>query len=297
MRAMLYALVTSLLLLAPVLQAEPVGELDFIQRYPLATLVRLVQDEADDHLFALGPYRRSGGEWRPEHSERLAGERRRATYRMPEGRSPETAQEHWLQAMRPYTVRVLYSCRGRACGSSHHWANGVFGIHELYGPDQNQYYDALELQRDGRTYAAAIYSIQRGNRRVYSQIDLVAIDPAAGVVLRVTPDGLLSQLQGQGRAVLEVLERPDATPDPEQIDTLAQALRRDVRLSLRVVGYAHGEGDDATLEARARAHAEAVVAGLRERRVPERRLTIDARRSSEDVRSPLRHDRIELEVP
>src|SRR5690606_6782186 len=74
-------------------------------------------------------------------------------------------------------------CVSRDCGRSSEWASDVFKIANLYGVDREQNYLAARLVRDGKPHYVVIYTVMRGNQRVYAQVDVLATE-AAG-----TPNG------------------------------------------------------------------------------------------------------------
>ena len=63
----------------------------------------------------------------------------------------------------------LFTCRGRACGSSNEWANRQFQQRRLYGVDGKQYYWALQ---SGDQYMA-LYLVERGNRQKLLYVELL----------------------------------------------------------------------------------------------------------------------------
>jgi hypothetical protein len=241
--------------------------------YPNAELQRPARQQAvDEYVLPMGPYQRAAGEWRLEGSERLTGTLLRQTWRIPDGHSPAEVQRYWLNQLQSYTRKILFSCRGRACGPSNQWANSVFGVSELYGPDEQQFYDALELEEEGHRYTLALYTVQRGNRRIYSQLDLLALADADPVDLSITPAALLTQLRERGSVVLSVLREGQTGPEAQQVDALVQALQRDSRLRLHVVGHAYGREPLEALQQRSLGYAEVLVAQLEGRGIAARRL-------------------------
>ena len=69
-------------------------------------------------------------------------------------------------------AEILFSCESRGCGVSGLWANSLFKVRELYGPNGNQVYLAVKLSGNSSRYLSA-YGIERGNRRQYVHIRLV----------------------------------------------------------------------------------------------------------------------------
>lgn len=145
-------------------------------RYPFA---RIVEYEADDRSlprqFAVGRVDRSDRQVRMEDSIRTRGSLERVTYRIPDGSDVDDVVAHYRRQL---GGNVLFFCRARDCGRSNYWANDVFGVAELYGPDANQRY--LALEQDGRL--VSLYVVERGNQRVYAHLEVV--EPETGNALR-----------------------------------------------------------------------------------------------------------------
>lgn len=243
--------------------------------YPHAEQVHRQVAARDDYMLALGHIRRMGALWQPSESLRLSGELERQTWLLPEGRSPAEAHQWWLEHWQPNLWRVLYSCRGQACGSSHRWAGVVFEVRELAGTDGSQHYDVVELEgEDGALQVAALYTVQRGNRRVYSQLDRLALAAGQDEQLYITADTLVRRLREPGSLVLAVFTEEEEAVTPVQREALVTALRKDVRLELELVG--HGRGEEARQQGHARAEAlqrQLVEAGI----APERIAVVEAR--------------------
>lgn len=254
-----------LLILSLGLSAAHAVDTDLLQPFPNATVEQRSEQRTDHYLLALGTHKRVSGDWRLEHSERLAGTLSRVTYRIPDGYSAGEAQRHWLAQLLP-AAKTLYSCRGRGCGPSNRWANGVFEVPALYGLDQEQYYDALEFTHDQRRYALALYSVQRGNKRVFSHLDILALDETHRAPLVATAEGLLAQLRDYGSVALAV------TVEETQLAALTDALQQNAGLTLYVVGHAYGVEPLAELQRRSLGYAEKLVALLVQRGIKAERV-------------------------
>ena len=77
--------------------------------------------------------------------------------------------------MTEQNAELLFSCESRGCGSSGLWANTLFKVRELYGPNGTQVYFVVKLQGEVSRYLSA-YGIERGNRRQYVHIRMVELD-------------------------------------------------------------------------------------------------------------------------
>jgi hypothetical protein len=68
---------------------------------------------------------------------------------------------------------VIYQCQGRSCGSSHQWANEVFHQARLYGLVAKQSYAALKKDTPQGLDYYALYSTERGNKKVYLHLEMI----------------------------------------------------------------------------------------------------------------------------
>ncbi|MCY0965850.1 DUF4892 domain-containing protein [Parathalassolituus penaei] len=69
----------------------------------------------------------------------------------------------------------LFSCADLSCGSSHYWANDVFGNGRLVGRDSSQMYAVLELENstNGRQLVV-LYASHRGARQTVVAMDVIS---------------------------------------------------------------------------------------------------------------------------
>src|SRR5690606_42021792 len=67
-------------------------------------------------------------------------------------------------------------CSSRDCGRSSEWATDVFGIANLYGVEREQNYLAARLVADDKQHYVALYTIMRGNQRVYAHLHVIEPD-------------------------------------------------------------------------------------------------------------------------
>lgn len=95
-------------------------------------------------------------------------------------------------------AEILFQCDSRGCGSSGLWANSLFNVRQLYGPNGSQIYSAVKLPGAAERYLSA-YGIERGNRRQYVHLRLV--EPGVEVRRFQGVEFLLTE----GRVVLPVV--------------------------------------------------------------------------------------------
>ncbi|WP_271273937.1 DUF4892 domain-containing protein [Aliamphritea hakodatensis] len=148
-----------------------------LKRYPLSWIVEYQSEASPDYLLALGKMKKKSGVIAPEASRRLSGQLRQITYRIPDGHSAEETFDFIVGQLQQQNAEELFRCQSRQCGNSHQWANQVFGVSRLYGVDRTQSYLAARLGGD----FIAVYTVKRGNKRVYLQLDILSDKPEAAV--------------------------------------------------------------------------------------------------------------------
>lgn len=166
--------------------------------------------------------------------------------------------------MSDQSAEILFSCESRGCGISGLWANTLFKVRELYGPNGTQIYFVVKLTGEVPRYLSA-YGIERGNRRQYVHIRMVE------------PDVDQSQFEGaqelltDGRMILpvEFAGNRVSTESREALREMAVRLQSLDVAELAIVAYRpvtpRGTLADAITESNARAvHVQALLeeAGL-----------------------------------
>ena len=209
-------------------------DLSILQRYPNSWIVDYSRQIVPEYRLATGKMKKINGVISPQFVQYLAGDLTRITYRLPAGRSSKEAFEHFQAQFGALSAQVLFRCRGRGCGDSNQWANFQFGIPRLYGIDREQYYQALKIEQPGRAPVhLAFYTVKRGNKRVYVQLDLIDTQSRAAASEVVSADGLIERLRRQQR-VYSAAGKFDDTQLMELATLLAQT---DLRLQL--VGHSN----------------------------------------------------------
>ena len=141
-----------------------------IEPYPQSQSVFDETDEVNGFWLILGQLRKVNGELRPEKQEFKEGryQRKRIIYQIPAGYSSQSAFSFFSNQGRG---DVLYQCEKRRCGASNFWANNIFKQSRLNGLDRSQFYQVRQWSESGVHYYQVIYTIQRGNKRVYAYIE------------------------------------------------------------------------------------------------------------------------------
>ena len=129
-------------------------------------------------------------------------------------------------------AEILFSCESRGCGISGLWANTLFQVRELYGPNGTQVYFVVKLKGEIPRYLSA-YGIERGNRRQYVHIRLVEPD------IDQSQFAGAQELLADGRMILSV-EFAGNRVSPESRDVLREMAVRMQSLDaseLAIVAY------------------------------------------------------------
>ena len=235
-----------------------------IQRYPLSKIEFYSEPTVvRDHFIGLGSLKKSNAAFVPEYSTRLSGTLTRVTYRGPDGHSSRELYEHIKTQVKPYLRELLFECEGRSCGSSNHWANRMFNIASLYGPERYQYYQVAKLDIEGKDIIAIFYAIRRGNKRIYLHMDILEVEKNALSSLEVNPATIYQQLRKNGHYLLSAIEFNDQNQLTEKatasLDQIVRMLEKQVRLNVYVVSHMSGKNDLDTLQKTSLKRAEAVV--------------------------------------
>lgn len=126
-----------------------------------------------EYLLSLGALKKVNGNWISANEIKLEGELSRATFEMNRSVSVDDAWSALLLATQAHKSKTLFACEGLDCGSSNAWANNRFEIKQLYGLDQSQRYRVFQDSVAGAARYTVLYMVQRGNRRVYAQVDRI----------------------------------------------------------------------------------------------------------------------------
>lgn len=245
---MIHRLLACLLLFpgASGLAATDIGgarDLPGTQRFPGSWIIEYSAPQPRSHRLILGGLKKIDGALAPEREVRLTGELTRVTYRVPEDYALSAVQAHWQRQILGEQRDLLFQCQGRACGSSNFWANRIFEIPVLYGPDGEQRYEiSREIQGDSHLFQS-FYLVRRGNKRIY--VHLESFRATAEEAARVSPDplALLSLLKRQRRLVLRDVHFAEGNVQPridgDTLDLVAEALAGEPVLEVALVAHAY----------------------------------------------------------
>ncbi|NIB41346.1 DUF4892 domain-containing protein [Pseudomaricurvus alkylphenolicus] len=225
-------------LLSPIAAALPLAP------YPHAKVVfELNTTSTDDYRLTLGEMKKVNNQWRPEREQRLTGELQRKTLELEKGYDVGEVFDYFRQQLLQMGGRELFACQSRRCGSSNSWANIRFGIKQLYGLDQHQFYSAIEVGAAGDRSYVALYAVQRGNKRSYVQID--TISTAEQLAVSSSPEVIAQRLRDGRSFVLPGIAVDQRALAEAHLPALVAALRSDRGWNLALVAH---DFEDGTLE-------------------------------------------------
>ena len=140
--------------------------------FPGSQSLRSEQSDAiETYQFILSPVQSAARELQIDESLRLPARLHRETWELPGNATFKEIRDHLREKLRQHGFVTLFECQGRDCGRSSLWANQVWKLSLLYGPDTSQFYLAMHNEELGRL--ASLYLVQRGNRRIYANLDLI----------------------------------------------------------------------------------------------------------------------------
>ena len=223
-------------------------DLDVLPRFPGSEIVTFKQQAEQERIYPQGTIRRISGRLRYEREVLAEGDLTAITYQLPATHSATDVFTEAREALQKQDAQLLYWCQGRECGSSSLWANSVFGNSTLYGSDDQQAYARLRLAEPRHDSVVALYSITRGNRRAYLQVEqLDASAPLAQVL--PTPATLSRQLKSSGELRLPAAAKPDG----DWLELLSRSLNLDSTLRVSLSGAEAERWREALIEQRVRA--------------------------------------------
>ena len=235
--------------------------------YPGAELVKSNADpKVTTRRIILGSLKKINNVLEPELLEFVSGSRYSTTYYIPDERRVGKIVEFYKNQL-DKSVRILFECSGRDCGSSNYWANTIFQTPILYGPEQYQNY--LVGRRIDKGDYVSIYIGQRGTRKIYVHIETTIISIGPKEVDEVS---ISAALASRGRYVI-VLSAGDMEFD-SIVDAVAKSMNNNLQMNLTLVAHdnlQNGEtvqqGQQRTLRLSESVRSALVSAGIAEDRL------------------------------
>ena len=240
------------------------GDHPLMNRFPDSTLEEIEVVEDVSYRLVLGTLQRNREEVVPEDSERLRGDVTKLTYQVSQQFNGEDVHDFFMEQIAERGYQILYSCAGRACGSSNYWANDIFRNRILYGPERNQYFLALRVERaDASPAHISLYIITRANRRIYAYLEIVEENVSSGVVSMASPE-LLETLNERGVVSLPDIsfDANDQLSDESDLQATIELLQSNPEMQFYIVAHLNGDAPLPQLMARSRARAQVIRSRL-----------------------------------
>lgn len=201
-RFALHWLIGSLILMSFVLHAQEAGEVQSPSpsefAFPGSTLVHSHRSgDVETYKLVLSPVESAARELQIDKFLRLPARFARETWEMPRNATLDEVQSYLQRRFKERGFTTLFNCSGRDCGRSNLWANYIWQLRVLYGPNTSQFY--LAMQHEAKRLLATLYVVERGNRRIYASLDIV--EPVDMPQFE-TVSGIASELRESGHVRL-----------------------------------------------------------------------------------------------
>ncbi len=212
-----------------------------------------------NYRVVLGSLQSVRGQVTPEASERLRGRLTRILYEISDGFTGQDVFDFFAGQMQSRGYNELFSCAGRACGSSEYWANDIFGNRILYGPVSNQFYLAMGSEPPGQFFISA-YVITRINRQLLAWVEIIEPEGSHAAFSGATPQSMLDQLRSNGGLIVPSLSFTvaDELESGTGLDHIVALLNLDPQLRLYLVSHLRGEAGLEQLLSRSQTRAESI---------------------------------------
>jgi len=240
-----------------------------LQPYPNAREVFHSAGQDDNFLLALSSYKKVDNNWLVDRSQRLSGTLERTTFELPADDNAEMGFTFFKDQLDKYNLRELFHCKARDCGTSNSWANNHFKIIQLYGLDQHQFYGAYEITNaDEKPFYVVIYSVMRGNKRAYVQLEVLHLNKINEFGVASSPETLNKLLNTNGYFVFPDFVSKDAQGSAHlqikqaHIQALVALLNMQPKLMLAVVGHDYSPVTIEQQQNESRKNAEQIKAAL-----------------------------------
>lgn len=233
------------------------GDHPLMDRFPDSTLEEIEVIQDSNYRLVLGTLQRNRQVVVPEDSLRLRGDITKLTYQVSQEFNGEDVHEFFRQQMQEKNYTELFSCSGRACGSSNYWANDIFRNRILYGPERNQYFIAMRTDDSaGPAAHISLYIITRANRRIYAYLEIVEERVSRGVVSIAAPE-LLESLNNRGSVALPgvVFASDNSLAESSDLLPVVELLQSNPELQFYLVAHLDADEELETLISRSSSRA------------------------------------------
>ncbi len=286
-------LVVFLAAFTPSVYATPVSAIaEALKVYPHAEVFAQSQQNVDDYVLALSAVEDVRGGWALEREERLEGDLKRQTLKLPEDASASEAYLFYQQALQKLGGKLLFRCDGRQCGRSNIWANNVFREKQLYGQDIDQQYGAFRIDGVDNVYHyLSVYTVRRGNRRVMVQLDWLQASADTPVLATANSSSVIQQLRDGYYRVPGVGFDDPINVDEEHLRAVVRALLARRSMDLQIIGHDYSAENADTKSQR---YAEQFMQLLLDKRIGADRLSAEGRGASQPRYDDETEPRLEL---
>lgn len=252
-----------------------------LKHYPEARVMFEAKEKTNDYVLAMSIYRKMDGQWRAQRQRRVSGELVRLTLELPQNHSAQAGFEFYREQLLKFNRRELFSCSARACGPSNTWANNHFKIIQLYGLDEFQYYAVYEVITESSTpYYVSLYAVQRGNKRVYVQLDILRSDKQRIEAIATTSETIARLLENNGFYVFpdpvtdDASGKPQLNISPTHLQSLVAVLQQYSDWRIGVVGHDYHATNLADQQRYSLEYAQQLKTALVAAGIPQARLAV-----------------------
>ncbi|CAH0990634.1 hypothetical protein SIN8267_00728 [Sinobacterium norvegicum] len=177
-KKMWFSLGLCLMLLPALGQAGDVeGSRDnpLLDRYPRSQIVNYSTATNAEIWLLESAIQQVNGALRARKARLIIGDVERISYQLPVTHTAQEGFDSQHAAVMLLGATPLFQCHARGCGASNNWANKVFGVSTLYGPDRGQHYGVYQLPSvdSERSRFIVLYAITRGNSKVYLHSEFI----------------------------------------------------------------------------------------------------------------------------
>lgn len=215
-----------------------------IDGYPNADIVRNSEGNKVNYPLVASTIKKVDGVVRADEEQRLDGAWRRVIYQLPDGHGSDAGFRYFSDRLGKSGVKTLYRCEGRHCGPSNLWANDVFEEADLYGQDKDQFYLLGARTTAGHTEYYVLYTVRRGNKRVYAMLDQLIVQGVRRPALSAVSGS------GEGSEASEISQYWDVVVQPgtgavsrQAIDSVLAHLKRGNATTLLLAGSVPRDGN------------------------------------------------------
>jgi hypothetical protein len=254
-----------LLAMAVSVQANELG----LETYPGARVIYQTAEKTDDYTLALSSYKKIAGNWLIDRSQRLKGQLYKFTVELPVGHSLQNGFDFYVDQLNTHSIRELFYCKARDCGTSNSWANNHFKVQQLYGLDQYQQYAAYEVvSSTGKPVYVSLYAVRRGNKRVYLQVETLSVSQVLELGVASSLESIIKALTDNGYYVFPDLIADDlqgkasVNIKPVHVQALVDLLTTKANWTIALVGHDYVSPTLTQQQAASLAYAEQVKAAL-----------------------------------